>query len=111
MKIFSSFKILSIFYILVYNTYNSGSRYHFVATEEVIYNEFNKLIMGKSEYAKIAKAVNPYGKGNYCKRITDILGEKSIKSGRINLPKVVQRGEIGEEAKEEWRNYNEQTYL
>lgn len=42
-------------------------------SEEVIYNEFSKLINDKKEYAKMAKAVNPYGDGNACKRIADIL--------------------------------------
>ena len=44
--------------------------------EEVIYNEFSKLINDKNEYAKMAKAVNPYGDGNACKRIADILEDK-----------------------------------
>ena len=30
-------------------------------SEEVIYNEFTKLLNNKEEYAKMAKAVNPYG--------------------------------------------------
>ena len=45
-------------------------------SEEVIYNEFSKLINDKNEYAKMAKAVNPYGDGNACKRIADILEDK-----------------------------------
>lgn len=44
--------------------------------EEVIYNEFSKLLNDKNEYAKMAKAVNPYGDGNACKRISDILEDK-----------------------------------
>ena len=45
-------------------------------SEEVIYNEFSKLINDKSEYAKMAKAVNPYGDGNACARIADILEDR-----------------------------------
>ena len=45
-------------------------------SEEVIYNEFSKLLNDKEEYAKMAKAVNPYGDGNTCKRIADILEDK-----------------------------------
>ena len=45
-------------------------------SEEVIYNEFSKLINDKSEYAKMTKAVNPYGDGHACERIADILEEK-----------------------------------
>lgn len=44
--------------------------------EEVIYNEFTKLLDNKEEYAKMAKAVNPYGDGHACKRIVDILEGK-----------------------------------
>ena len=44
--------------------------------EEVIYNEFTKLLDNKDAYAKMAKAVNPYGDGNACKRIADILEGK-----------------------------------
>ena len=40
--------------------------------EEVIYNEFTKLLDNKEEYAKMAKAVNPYGDGYICKRIVKI---------------------------------------
>ena len=35
-------------------------------SEEVIYNEFSKLLNDKRAYAKMAKAVNPYGDGNAC---------------------------------------------
>ena len=45
-------------------------------SEKVIYNEFTKLINDKKEYAKMAKAVNPYGDGNACKRIAEILEGK-----------------------------------
>ena len=39
--------------------------------EEVIYNEFSKLINDKNEYAKMAKAVNPYGDGNAIDDVQD----------------------------------------
>ena len=45
-------------------------------SEEVIYNEFTKLLDNKEEYAKMAKAVNPYGDGHACERIADILEGK-----------------------------------
>ena len=45
--------------------------------EENIYNEFTKLLDNKEEYNKMAKAVNPYGDGHACKRIADILEEKT----------------------------------
>ena len=41
-----------------------------------IYNEFSRLLNDKEEYVKMAKAVNPYGDGNACKRIADILEDK-----------------------------------
>lgn len=45
-------------------------------TEDMIYNEFSKLLSDKSEYDKMSKASNPYGDGFACKRIADILEEK-----------------------------------
>lgn len=45
-------------------------------TEDMIYNEFSKLLSDKSEYDKMSKASNPYGDGFASKRIADILGEK-----------------------------------
>ena len=44
--------------------------------EDVIYNEFTKLLDSKEEYVKMAKAVNPYGDGHACERIADILEDK-----------------------------------
>ena len=41
--------------------------------EEVIYNEFKKLLTIQSEYDKMSEASNPYGDGFACKRIADIL--------------------------------------
>lgn len=41
--------------------------------EEVIYQEFKKLLTDKNEYEKMSKASNPYGDGFACKRIADIL--------------------------------------
>lgn len=44
--------------------------------EEVIYSEFTRLLGNKEEYAKMAKAVNPYGDDHACERIADILEGK-----------------------------------
>lgn len=41
--------------------------------EKTIYKEFTNLLDSKEEYAKMAKAVNPYGDGKACSRIVEIL--------------------------------------
>lgn len=41
--------------------------------EEIIYKEFSKLLNDKSEYQKMARAVNPYGDGCACKRIAKVV--------------------------------------
>jgi UDP-N-acetylglucosamine 2-epimerase (non-hydrolysing) len=41
--------------------------------EENIYNNFNLLLNSEEEYQKMANACNPYGDGNACKRIADVL--------------------------------------
>ena len=41
--------------------------------EEVIYQNFKKLLEDDAAYNKMAKAANPYGDGNACKRIADVL--------------------------------------
>lgn len=41
--------------------------------EESIYREFNRLLSDETLYKKMSKASNPYGDGNACKRIADIL--------------------------------------
>lgn len=41
--------------------------------EEIIYNEFKKLLEDENEYKKMSEASNPYGDGFACKRIADIL--------------------------------------
>lgn len=47
-----------------------------VGTEEdTIYKEFSNLLSNRDEYKKMSKASNPYGDGNACKRIADILEE------------------------------------
>ena len=43
--------------------------------EKTIYNEFKKLLTDEEEYRKMSTASNPYGDGNACKRIADILEE------------------------------------
>lgn len=42
-------------------------------SEEVIYEEFNKLLTDKEEYRKMSNASNPYGDGHASERIIDIL--------------------------------------
>lgn len=44
-------------------------------SEEVIYQEFAKLLVDKEEYMKMSNAVNPYGDGHACKRIADVLAK------------------------------------
>lgn len=41
--------------------------------EETIYKNFKELLEDESTYLKMAHACNPYGDGNACKRIADIL--------------------------------------
>ena len=41
--------------------------------EEVIYNEFSRLLTDKNEYDKMSRASNPYGDGHASERIADIL--------------------------------------
>ena len=48
-------------------------------SEEVIYNEFSKLLNDKNAYNKMAHAANPYGDGHACERIADILEGKDYK--------------------------------
>lgn len=42
-------------------------------SEESIYRWFTKLLDDEKEYEKMARAINPYGDGQACKRIADIL--------------------------------------
>ena len=46
-------------------------------SEDKIYKEFTLLLDNKEEYDKMSNASNPYGDGFACKRIADILEEKS----------------------------------
>ena len=43
--------------------------------EEVIYSSFKQLLEDNAEYEKMSRASNPYGDGQACKRIADILCE------------------------------------
>lgn len=43
------------------------------SNEQLIYEECSKLLHDKATYARMAKASNPYGDGNACKRIAEIL--------------------------------------
>lgn len=44
--------------------------------EDVIYNNFSRLLSDEHEYQKMAHASNPYGDGLASKRIADILSQK-----------------------------------
>ncbi|HRX57208.1 MAG TPA: UDP-N-acetylglucosamine 2-epimerase (non-hydrolyzing) [Eubacteriales bacterium] len=41
--------------------------------EETIYNEFSRLVTDKAAYEAMAHASNPYGDGQACRRIADII--------------------------------------
>ncbi len=41
--------------------------------EEIVYEEFNRLLTDQSAYQDMAHASNPYGDGHACERIADIL--------------------------------------
>ena len=41
--------------------------------EEIIYQNFRKLLEDKAAYDAMAKASNPYGDGHACERIADVL--------------------------------------
>ena len=51
-------------------------------SEEVIYQEFTRLLDDRSAYEAMSKACNPYGDGKACKRIADILEGKSTEPWR-----------------------------
>ena len=42
----------------------------------MIYENFKRLLEDRDEYERMAKASNPYGDGEACRRIADILEEK-----------------------------------
>ena len=44
--------------------------------EETIYENFRLLLEDRAEYERMAKASNPYGDGEACRRIADILEER-----------------------------------
>ena len=47
-------------------------------SEEVIYEEFSRLLNDKAAYAAMSKACNPYGDGKACARIANILEDKPV---------------------------------
>ena len=47
--------------------------------EEVIYENFKRLLTDEKEYAKMSNASNPYGDGFACKRIADILEQGGMR--------------------------------
>jgi len=48
-------------------------------SEDIIYESFKALLTDDALYSKMSKASNPYGDGNACKRIADILTKGSVK--------------------------------
>lgn len=48
--------------------------------EESIYGEFKRLLIDETEYQKMSKASNPYGDGEACARIADILIQQKIQN-------------------------------
>ena len=44
-----------------------------VTDEETIYRNFKKLLENQEAYDAMSHACNPYGSGNACKRIVDVL--------------------------------------
>lgn len=48
--------------------------------EENIYRDFKELLEDPAAYKKMSHACNPYGDGNACKRIADVLEEKKFDS-------------------------------
>lgn len=53
--------------------------------EESIYNNFKQLLENNAEYEKMSKACNPYGDGNACQRIADILEFGKYKPWEVSL--------------------------
>ena len=51
-------------------------------SEEVIYNEFTKLLDSQEEYEKMSHAANPYGDGHACERIADVLEYGEMKASK-----------------------------
>lgn len=54
-------------------------------SEKMIYESFTELLDDEKKYLQMSNAVNPYGDGNACKRIADIL------EGKEYSPFVVER--------------------
>lgn len=52
--------------------------------EETIYHNFKLLLDDQIEYNKMSHACNPYGDGNACKRIADILEKGTYEPWSIN---------------------------
>ena len=52
---------------------NAGTLRLVGTDEESIYNNFKELLENEESYNKMSHACNPYGDGNACKRIADIL--------------------------------------
>ena len=52
---------------------NAGTLRLVGTDEKKIYEVFTELLENKKEYDKMSHACNPYGDGNACKRIADVL--------------------------------------
>lgn len=55
--------------------------------EEAIYNSFTELLDNENTYNSMARASNPYGDGNACKRIADIIEFGYMKSEVVRSDK------------------------
>ena len=62
----------------------SSGTVHLVGTDyDKIMNEVSTLLEDEQAYAKMTKAVNPYGDGKACKRIVDVLGDETPEPYRV----------------------------
>jgi len=52
---------------------NAGTLKLVGTSEEVIYNEFTRLLNDQKAYDVMSRASNPYGDGHACERIVDVL--------------------------------------
>lgn len=62
---------------------NAGTLKLVGTKEEIIYQEFKKLVENKKAYNAMAHATNPYGDGHACRRIADIIEFGEIKEKNL----------------------------
>ena len=66
-------------YTTVYPKWIKAGTLRLVGTEEEnIYRNFKELLEDPAAYEKMSHACNPYGDGNACKRIADVLAVKDF---------------------------------